>query len=111
MTKLDNVTRFDLEGWRAKGTELFGADQLAWRFVCPSCNHVASVSDWRDAGASEGAAAFSCVGRWKGGDDSKTFRGEGGPCMYAGGGLIGLNPIVVVMPDGKERAVFAFDQP
>lgn len=29
--------------WRAKGAELFGPDEKAWRFRCPSCNEVMSV--------------------------------------------------------------------
>jgi hypothetical protein len=105
------VTEFSLEAWRAKGRELFGEDPMKWRFVCPSCKHVASVQDWKDAGAPGNAAAFSCVGRWKGGDDKKTFRGEGGPCFYAGGGLFAINPVTVIDPDGKRHQVFAFDEP
>jgi hypothetical protein len=96
------------EEWKAKGRELFGDDALTWRFVCPSCNHVATVADWRDAGATEGGVAFSCIGRWTNAGGDKAFRGKGGPCNYAGGGLFKLNPITVVMPDGVERDVFAF---
>lgn len=100
--------RYTIEEWRAKARELFGDDPLDWKFVCPSCKHVAAVRDWKAAGASEREAAFSCVGRHLDADDKKTFRGEGGPCMYAGGGLIKLNPVTVVDPDGVETSVFAF---
>lgn len=97
--------------WNREGERLFGPDRLAWRFACPSCGHVAAVRDWKDAGASLNAVAFSCVGRWS--LDPKTaarsaFHGKGGPCDYAGGGLIGLNPVLVVHPDGKESFLFAF---
>ena len=90
--------------WHAEGTALFGKDEMTWRFVCPSCKHVASVQDWKDAGAHTEHVAFSCVGRWLGADGSKTFKGKGGPCNYAGGGLIGMNPIEV---DGTRMFAFA----
>lgn len=93
--------------WTAEAERRFGPDQMKWRFVCPSCGHVASVQDWKDAKAPEAAVAFSCVGRWKGGDPEKTFMKQGGPCTYAGGGLIGLNP-VEVESDGVSHRVFAF---
>lgn len=99
--------------WNGQGEALFGADRMAWRFVCPSCGHVASVADWKAAGAPAEAAAFSCVGRWVGGNEA--FGGPGtGPCNYAGGGLIGLNPVRVergVGLDGIDRGatpVFEF---
>lgn len=103
--------------WRAEGVRLFGEDMFAWRFVCPCCGHVAKVADWRDAGAPEGAVAFSCVGRWTGGGTGAGFfvAREGDPqkaptvpCNYAGGGLFGLNPVEVIDPDGIHRHVFAF---
>lgn len=51
------------EAWRDAAVALFGENPMQWRFVCPSCGHVASVQDWKDAGATEGEVAFSCVGR------------------------------------------------
>jgi len=41
--------------WKAEGQRRFGKNKLNWRFVCPSCGHIASVQDWRDAGAPDGA--------------------------------------------------------
>jgi len=95
------------EEWLAEGTRRFGPDQCKWRFVCPSCGYVASAQEWVDAAAPQ-AIAFSCVGRWTGANDNKTFQKAGGPCCYAGGGLIGLNPVKVTMSDGKTLDVFAF---
>lgn len=94
-----------LQEWREEGRKLFGDDEMQWRFICPSCKHVTRVQDWKDAGAPETAVAFSCVGRWSGAEDSATFQGRGGPCQYAGGGLIGLNPVRI---DGRKDGVFAF---
>lgn len=94
--------------WTAEAVRRFGDDPMKWRFVCPSCGHVASVQDWKDAGAPEGAVAFSCVGRWHGGDPEKTFMKQGGPCDYAGGGLIGINPVAVFRENGIFSRVFEF---
>ena len=91
------------QDWREQGAALFGADLMQWRFVCPVCGFIASVQDYRDAGAPEGAVAFSCIGRWREGSRD-AFNGKGaGPCNYTGGGLLRLNPVDV---DG--RKVFAF---
>lgn len=95
---------FTKEEWYAEGRRLFGDDVMQWRFVCPVCGHVASVQDWKDAGAPEGSVAFACVGRWIEGS-RRAFGDKGaGPCDYSGGGLFGLNPITV---DGDQE-VFAF---
>lgn len=94
--------------WIAEGSRLFGFDPLKWRFVCPSCGYVATVQEWKDAGAGEGEVAFSCVGRHTNADDAATFQRKGGPCQYAGGGLFKLNPVEVTMPDGRVIQSFAF---
>jgi hypothetical protein len=94
--------------WIAEAELRFGQDAKQWRFVCPSCGYVATVQQWKDAGAGEGEVAFSCVGRRLGADDDETFQRKGGPCQYAGGGLFGLNPVEVTMPDGKAIQSFAF---
>lgn len=97
--------------WIAEAEKRFGKDPLKWKFVCPSCGHVASVEDWKAAGAPSTAAAFSCVGRWlKVAKDAFTNKGKG-PCNYAGGGLFRINPVVVMFPDGTEHQAFAFAEP
>lgn len=89
--------------WYAEGTRLFGKDVMKWRFVCPSCGHIATVQDWHDAGADEDIVAFNCIGRSLP-ERSEAFGGKGtGPCNYTGGGLFNINPIRV----GGQR-VFAF---
>ena len=93
--------------WRSRGTDLFGSDLMNWKFICPSCGHVAPVSEWRDVGAPANTVAFSCVGRWME-SPKEAFNGDGGPCNYAGGGLIGLNPVAVTLPDGRITRHFAF---
>lgn len=92
--------------WIEICTERFGADPMKWKFVCPVCNHVASVADWKAAGAPEGAVAFSCVGRWQR-VARDAFDGSGpGPCNYAGGGLFQLNPVHVRMKSGEVHRAF-----
>lgn len=102
--------------WVAEATALFGPDPMAWRFACPCCGHVASVADYKAAGAEESAVGYSCIGRWTGAkrDALGLNSPEGlpaagrGPCNYAGGGLFKLHPVEVVF-DGSARPVFAFE--
>lgn len=101
--------RLTYEEWIAEGKRRFGETTDDWRFVCPSCGHVASVKDWKAAGAPAGTIAFSCVGRWS--DSPRDAFGKGpGPCNYTGGGLFRLNPVTVVLDTGKHE-VFAFAEP
>ena len=88
--------------WEAEAKRRFGDDIMKWKFICPSCGHVASVRDWKDVGATEGQVAFSCVGRYM--ENAKEIFQRPGPCNYAGGGLFGLNPMDV---DGVRYFAFA----
>lgn len=107
MPVIKNTLReMTLTGWEAEGTRRFGPNQMAWRFVCPSCGAEMSVADYKAAGAPENAVAFSCVGRWTGA--KATIFEQPGPCNYAGGGLFQLNPVKVTQPDGVAHHVFAF---
>jgi len=92
--------------WKEEATALFGPNPLAWRFVCPSCGHVASIDDWVKTGA-KNMAAFSCIGRITNPSQGAFVKGKG-PCNYAGGGLIGLNPVKVLFEDGKTTELFEF---
>jgi hypothetical protein len=92
------------EEWVADGVRRFGADRFTWPFVCPACGHVATATDWRRAGAPDSAIAFSCIGRWLAAKPRDAFEKGPGPCDYAGGGLIGLNPVEV---DGGRYFAFA----
>jgi hypothetical protein len=83
-----------IEEWRAEAVRRFGADEMGWRFRCPVCGHEAAVSDWKNAGTPQDAVAFSCVGRWLAA--ARTIFADGpGPCNYAGGGLLRLNPVLI----------------
>lgn len=101
------MTEIKYQDWLKEAAEKFGKDPLEWKFVCPSCGYVASVKDWKNAGASEGEIAFSCVGR-RLNTENEIWNKNGGPCNYAGGGLFRLNPVKVVLEDGHIRETFAF---
>jgi hypothetical protein len=58
--------------WRAKGEELFGADEVRWEFVCPTCGKVMSIEKARALPAEQLATLRAgkwspyqeCVGRY-----------------------------------------------
>ena len=96
--------------WLARGTELFGADFDAWRFVCPGCGHVQSIADFRpfkDRGATPESARCECIGRYTGGR-SWAYGGGPGPCDYAGYGLFPISPVTVIDGEREVRS-FHFD--
>ena len=104
--------------WIDKGKKLFGEDQMKWEFVCPGCGHVQKVDDfkqYKDHGAHPASAYQECIGRYTGGA-SWTYGGKtgklpkGGPCDYAGYGLLRISPVTVVDEDGKEILAFAFNE-
>lgn len=103
------------DDWRAEAERRFGANRMLWKFVCPSCHHVASVQQWKDAGATEGEVAFSCIGRHTetpAKAEAAAFKRAGGPCNYTGGGLFKYNPIKVSLgSDTPALHVFAFADP
>lgn len=102
------------EEWHAKGKDLFGDDLFKWRFVCPGCGHVQSIEDFRrhkDAGATPESARCECIGRYTAGKSwaNDNPRKTGGPCDYAGYGLLNICPIKVIGGD-KTTYSFAFDE-
>lgn len=104
------MTTMTQEDFLEEARRRFGDNKLEWRFVCPSCGHIASVKEWLQAGASEGEVAFSCIGRHIPGSRKAFGELGAGPCDYAGGGLFALNPLRVTSEDGRECRFFAFAQ-
>ena len=108
--KIETLTQ---QEWLAKGEKLFGEDVLEWEFVCPSCGHVQKPEDFRpykDKGADPNTAFLKCIGRYDGHGDNSMGSGKK-PCNYTSAGLLNINPVKVVKPDGKEVYVFAFNDP
>lgn len=104
-------TRMTREEWLKEGERRFGADQLKWSFVCPSCGHVQAVEDFRPykaAGATTNSAFQECIGRYtgaKGAFDASQFK----PCNYALFGLFRLEHVEVAVEEQREPVrVFQF---
>jgi len=84
----------------------FGKDPMLWAWKCPVCGFVQTAADYKAAGAPESAVGYSCVGRWIDGS-RRAFGGKGvGPCDYTGGGLFALNPVAVLMDNGRTVDLF-----
>ena len=114
MTRRTELPELSYDEWHARGTELFGDDVATWRVVCPSCGHVQCMKDYQEQvpHLTEEQIlkylGFSCIGRFTK-PEADSLTGEA-PCNYAGGGLFGLNPQPVKMPDGEVSYWFAFDE-
>ncbi len=103
------MIRLANEEWITEAQRRYGPRARNWRFRCPSCGHVQSGEDFIALGMTREEAAkrfaFSCIGRWMP-ECQDAFTGGPGPCNYAGGGLIRIAPICVVVED---KEVFCFD--
>ncbi len=100
--------------WLAEAERLFGQDPKGWRFVCPACGHIQGIQDFLDRTnlskeEISRVVGFSCIGRYDGHMDVEMGT-KPGPCNYAGGGLICLNPVKVTMEQGKSIDVFDFER-
>lgn len=107
------MTTLTLDEWNAEGERRFGADRMAWRFVCPGCGHVQAVEEFKalkDAGAEPNDAYLQCIGRFADANRRRKWLGGNGPgpCDYASFGLFCISPVTVTPPDGKPVRVFAF---
>jgi len=100
------LRKINYKDWLLEAEVKFGKETKNWKFICPACGYITSVEDWKNAGATEGEYAFSCIGRNI--DMSKNMGTKPGPCNYAGGGLIRMNPVHVYLKDGHIRETFEF---
>lgn len=92
--------------WREEAKKRYPDNNIV--FVCPVCGYRQSVEDYKAAKAPDGTWGFSCIGRFQEGG-RRAFGGKGkGPCDYAGGGLLPLNPVHVRLEDGGIHSVFDF---
>lgn len=109
---METKTELTFEEWKNKGKDMFGtADRKKWKFKCPSCGFIQTFEDFIKAGATEdeayGMIGFSCVGRVMK-EKGQFLKDNKQPCNYAGGGLIGLNPLTITTPDGEKHKFFNF---
>ena len=86
-----------IQEWREEGTRRFGEDYMDWKFECPMCGHIASIRDFKEAGAKgPNCACQECLGRYTGKGAPKA--GDASGCNWAAYGLFGI-------PDGKGMIV------
>ena len=97
---VSNRVQVDFETWKKNGAEKFGADKKNWKFKCPSCGGVQSLSDFIENNVPEpdGKFYFSCIGRW--------VKGRG--CDWTLGGLFQIHNTEVITEDGAIVPVFDF---
>jgi hypothetical protein len=107
---IDKARRISHADWIKEAEAKFGGDAHKWAFKCPSCGHVATIAQYKAAGANESQVGFNCIGRHAGGEDVVEIfqpdKGQG--CNYTQGGLFTLSRTMVIMPDGRELPVFDF---
>ncbi len=98
-----------VKDWRSEGERRFGPDTLKWKFRCPMCGHIASVQDFKDAGArSHNSAYLECLGRYTGKESPR--KGDSSGCNWAAYGLFGIpaeHDTIITEPD-NEIDVFPF---
>lgn len=98
-----NRTPTPVNEWMEEGVRLFGHDFNKWKFKCPICGHVASIQDFRDAGAKDPNVAYQeCIGRYKGAGAPGNADGNPEGCNWAAYGLFGI-------PNNKGRLILADD--
>lgn len=94
---------YTLQEWRNIAEPMFGKDVKNWQFKCPTCGHVQTMNDFKEAGVDEPETKFyySCIGRWK----------IGTGCNWTLGGLFRIHKTEVISEDGSCIPVFEFATP
>lgn len=105
---------------KAHLTALGTKDLAAIAFRCPACNTVQNAHDLFAAGVGgtfgevEKFLAYSCIGRWTNAGpatrESKPQEGKHG-CDWTLGGLLRIQELIVVGPDGEEHPRFELATP
>lgn len=80
---------FTQKEWMEEGKKRFGEDIMKWKFKCPMCGHVASIQEFKDAGAEDPNCAYTeCLGRYTG--KGSPQKGDSSGCNWAAYGLFGI---------------------
>jgi hypothetical protein len=108
-SRLFEISHYD---WQLEAVKRYGMYDSNWKFRCPSCHSTMTAGLYRELAGDKAEAVqvmigYSCVGRLME-NPTTIFQKGKGFCNYAGGGLFGLNPILVKFPDGKEGRFFDF---
>lgn len=110
MTFDDNNTKVyeSPEAWTKEGNRRFGDNYMDWKFLCPMCGHIASVQDFKNAGAKDPNCAYQeCIGRYTG--KSSPVKGDSSGCDWCAYGLFGIPKGGVIVMRDKENASHIFD--
>ena len=98
------------EKWIQEGKRKYGEDFMNWKFRCPMCGHVASIKEFKDAGAANPNCAYQeCIGRYQGKGEPQ--RGDSSGCNWAAYGFLGIpngKGIIVIADDGVGIECFEF---
>lgn len=101
------MERMTIQEWREEGIRRFGNNIKNWKFRCPACGHVASVSDFAELGKNFDSAYRECIGRVKGKGSSRL--GDNSGCNWTAYGLFGSLGEGIIVVDGREEIeVFPF---
>ena len=103
-TDLKTITQAE---WEETGRRLYGDNRLLWKFRCPSCGNVQCAEDFRQYKVEAANTYSNCIGRFDGIHGDTPMGTIPGPCNYASGGLLNINPVCVEI-DGKQYFLFAF---
>lgn len=116
MSAASEYRKLTQEELLAEAVARFGDDPMGFKFQCPNCDDVASLQEFRDAGADPGRAGQECIGRHLGalsraaGSVEAYRRGGGRGCDWAAYGLF-HGPWEIVLPaegDKTEQSMWAF---
>ena len=109
-TEVDESKTMTQEDWLAEGRRRFGEDFMNWKFVCPMCRHIASIQDFKEAGADNPNCAYQeCIGRYIG--KGSPVSGDSSGCNWAAYGFFGIpngKGIIVIAEDGIGIECFDF---
>jgi len=104
---------YTFDEWVAEGIQLFGEDKTQWKFQCPACGKVSTVSDFKQYTSDLNKSFQCCIGRFNGkgvsGQKCKDGVEYKDGCDWAAYGLFGtLGKGHTVIKDDKYIEVFAF---
>lgn len=107
---MSNVKVYEsVEAWKKEGARRFGEDFMKWKFKCPMCGHVATVEEFKEAGADSPDCAYvECIGRYTGKGSPKKNDSSG--CNWCAYGLFGIpkGGVKVTKDDGTTTHIFDF---
>lgn len=103
----EKIPVFTEKEWVEEGMRRFGKDWGNWKFECPMCGHVASIDEFKEAGAKDPNSAYQeCIGRYTGKGSPK--EGDSSGCNWASYGLLGIPKGGTVVLTGEDTGTHIF---